>query len=167
MRRRALIVAAPAATLAASAGLGGCGFELRRPPDLPFSRLALAGFAPRSPLADEIKRTLTLTVEVVEQMNRAEAVLQSLADRREKSVTASTAAGQVRAIQLRVRFEFRLVTPGGREYIPDTVLQLSRDMSYSETFALAKEQEEQQLYAAMQTDIVQLLMRRLAEVRKG
>jgi LPS-assembly lipoprotein len=166
MRRRALIAAAPAA-LAASAGLGGCGFELRRPPDLPFSRLALAGFAPRSPLADEIKRTLALTLEVVEQMNRAEAVLQALADRREKSVTASTAAGQVRAIQLRVRFEFRLVTPGGREYIPDTVLQLSRDMSYSETFALAKEQEEQQLYAAMQTDIVQLLMRRLAEVRKG
>jgi LPS-assembly lipoprotein len=166
MRRRALIAAAPAA-LAASAGLGGCGFELRRPPELPFSRLALAGFAPRSPLADEIKRTLALTLDVVEQMNRAEAVLQSVADRREKSVTASTAAGQVRAIQLRVRFEFRLVTPGGREYIPDTVLQLSRDMSYSETFALAKEQEEQQLYAAMQTDIVQLLMRRLAEVRKG
>jgi LPS-assembly lipoprotein len=166
MRRRALIAAAPAA-LAASAGLGGCGFELRRPPELPFSRLALAGFAPRSPLADEIKRTLALTLDVVEQMNRAEAVLQALADRREKSVTASTAAGQVRAIQLRVRFEFRLVTPGGREYIPDTVLQLSRDMSYSETFALAKEQEEQQLYAAMQTDIVQLLMRRLAEVRKG
>jgi LPS-assembly lipoprotein len=166
MRRRALLACAPVA-LAASAGLGGCGFELRRPPELPFSRLALSGFAPRSPLADEIKRTLALTLEVVEQMNRAEAVLQSLVDRREKSVTASTAAGQVRAIQLRVRFEFRLVTPGGREYIPDTVLQLTRDMSYSETFALAKEQEEQQLYAAMQTDIVQLLMRRLAEVKKG
>jgi LPS-assembly lipoprotein len=166
MRRRALIAATPAA-LAASVGLGGCGFELRRPPELPFSRLALAGFAPRSPLADEIKRTLALTLDVVEQMNRAEAVLQALADRRGKCVTASTAAGQVRAIQLRVRFEFRLVTPGGREFIPDTVLQLSRDMSYSETFALAKEQEEQQLYAAMQTDIVQLLMRRLAEVRKG
>jgi LPS-assembly lipoprotein len=106
-------------------------------------------------------------VQVVEQLNQAEAVLQALVDRREKSVTASTAAGQVRGIQLRVRFEFRLVTPGGREYIPDTVLQLARDMSYSETFALAKEQEEQQLYAAMQTDIVQLLMRRLAEVKKG
>jgi LPS-assembly lipoprotein len=166
MRRRALIALAPAA-VGSLAALGGCGFQLRRPPDLPFSRLALAGFAPRSPLADEIKRTLALTLEVVEQMNRAEAVLQSLADRREKSVTASTAAGQVRGIQLRVRFEFRLVTPGGREYIPDTVLQLARDMSYSETFALAKEQEEQQLYAALQTDIVQLLMRRLAEVRKG
>ena len=162
MRRRALLALAPATALVA-----GCGFELRRPPDLPFSRLALAGFAPRSPLADELKRTLAQTVQVVEQVNQAEAVLQSLVDRREKSVTASTAAGQVRGIQLRVRFEFRLVTPGGREYIPDTVLQLARDMSYSETFALAKEQEEQQLYAAMQTDIVQLLMRRLAEVKKG
>jgi LPS-assembly lipoprotein len=166
MRRRALLALAPA-SVGGLAALGGCGFQLRRPPELPFSRLALAGFAPRSPLADEIKRTLAQTVEVVEEMNRAEAVLQSLADRREKSVTASTAAGQVRGIQLRVRFEFRLVTPGGREYIPDTVLQLTRDMSYSETFALAKEQEEQQLYAALQTDIVQLLMRRLAEVRKG
>lgn len=162
MRRRALLVLAPAAALVA-----GCGFQLRRPPELPFSRLALSGFAPRSPLADELKRTLAQTVEVVEQMSQAEAVLQSLVDRREKSVTASTAAGQVRGIQLRLRFEFRLVTPGGREYIPDTVLQLARDMSYSETFALAKEQEEQQLYAAMQTDIVQLLMRRLAEVKKG
>ena len=162
MRRRALLALAPAAAV-----LAGCGFQLRRPPELPFSRLALSGFAPRSPLADELKRTLAQTVEVVEQMSQAEAVLQSLVDRREKSVTASTAAGQVRGIQLRVRFEFRLVTPGGREYIPDTVLQLARDMSYSETFALAKEQEEQQLYAAMQTDIVQLLMRRLAEVKKG
>ena len=162
MRRRALLALAPAAAV-----LAGCGFQLRRPPELPFSRLALSGFAPRSPLADELKRTLAQTVEVVEQVNQAEAVLQSLVDRREKSVTASTAAGQVRGIQLRVRFEFRLVTPGGREYIPDTVLQLARDMSYSETFALAKEQEEQQLYAAMQTDIVQLLMRRLAEVKKG
>ena len=161
MRRRALLALAPVAVVA------GCGFQLRRPPDLPFGRLALSGFAPRSPLADELKRTLAQAVEVVEQVNQAEAVLQSLVDRREKSVTASTAAGQVRGIQLRVRFEFRLVTPGGREYIPDTVLQLARDMSYSETFALAKEQEEQQLYAAMQTDIVQLLMRRLAEVKKG
>jgi LPS-assembly lipoprotein len=162
MRRRALLVLAPAAAVVA-----GCGFQLRRPPELPFSRLALSGFAPHSPLADELKRSLAQTVQVVEQLNQAEAVLQALVDRREKSVTASTAAGQVRGIQLRVRFEFRLVTPGGREYIPDTVLQLARDMSYSETFALAKEQEEQQLYAAMQTDIVQLLMRRLAEVKKG
>lgn len=166
MKRRRLLVVA-SLPLAATPLLGGCGFQLRRAPELPFSRLALAGFAPRSPLADEIRRTLALTLDVVDDPGRAEAVLQALVDRREKSVIASTAAGQVRGIQLRVRFEFRLTTPGGREYIPDTTLQLARDMSYSETIALAKEQEEQQLYAAMQTDVVQLLMRRLAEVRKS
>jgi LPS-assembly lipoprotein len=41
---------------------------------------------------------------------------------------------------------------------------LSRDMSYSETAALAKEQEENLLYRAMQSDIVAQVMRRLASV---
>ena len=37
--------------------LAGCGFQLRGAPELPFSRIALAGFAPRSPLADELRRS--------------------------------------------------------------------------------------------------------------
>ena len=41
---------------------------------------------------------------------------------------------------------------------------LSRDMSTSETFALAKAQEEAQLFAAMQTDVVQQVLRRLSRV---
>ena len=42
---------------------------------------------------------------------------------------------------------------------------LTRDMSYSETFALAKEYEETQLLKAMQSDIVAQLMRRLSRVK--
>jgi LPS-assembly lipoprotein len=38
-------------------------------------------------------------------------------------------------------------------------------MSYSETAALAKEDEERQLYRAMQSDIVTQVMRRLASVQ--
>jgi LPS-assembly lipoprotein len=45
-----------------------------------------------------------------------------------------------------------------------TEILLSRDMNYSESLALAKEQEEQLLYRAMQTDIVAQVMRRLAAV---
>jgi LPS-assembly lipoprotein len=44
-------------------------------------------------------------------------------------------------------------------------LLLSRDMSYSESFALAKEQEESQLFRAMQSDIVAQVMQRLARVK--
>lgn len=160
VQRRRLLSSVPLLALA------GCGFELRRPPQLPFTRIALNGFAPRSPLLEELRRTLAPTVEVVADAARAEAVLQALVDRREKSVNASTAAGQVRGVQLRVRFDFRLNSPGGRELITDTSLQLARDMTYSETFALAKEQEEAQLYQAMQSDIVLQLMRRIAQLKK-
>jgi LPS-assembly lipoprotein len=156
MRRRALI-AGGAATLVA-----GCGFELKRAPVLPFRSIALVGFAPRSPLADELRRSLAASAQVIEMPARADVVFEALTDAREKTVVASTAAGQVRELQLRVRLSFRLSTPKGKLLIEPTELLLTRDMSYSETAALAKEQEEAQLFRAMQFDIVQQVMRRLA-----
>jgi LPS-assembly lipoprotein len=145
--------------------LSGCGFQLRGTTELPFSRIALEGFSDRSPLAEELRRTLSQTVQVVPSAAQAQVVLHALSDRRERSVVASTTAAQVRELQLRVRLEFRLTTPGGRELIPATELLLARDMSYSETLALAKEYEEAQLLRAMQSDIVAQLMRRLGHVK--
>jgi LPS-assembly lipoprotein len=143
--------------------LAGCGFALRQNPALPFSRLHLEGFAERSPLALELRERLADgPVQLVPARAQAEVVLQALVDRREKRVVASTSVGQVRELQLRLRFGFQATTPGGRELIPATELVLQRDLSYSESFALAKAQEEAELYAAMQTDIVQQVLRRLA-----
>lgn len=154
------------ATLAAAAGLlAGCGFQPRGTTELPFSRIALEGFAVRSPLAEELKRTLSRSAEVVPGPAQAQVVLHAMNDARERSVVASTSAGQVRELQLRVRLEFRLATPSGRELIPATELLLVRDMSFSETRALAKEYEEAQLLRAMQSDMVAQLMRRLARVK--
>ena len=147
--------------------LTGCGFALRQLPPLPFERIALSGLAERSPLGQELREQLAQSVQVVATPAQAQVLLQVLTDRREKSVVASTAAGQVRELQLRTRLGFRLSTPDGRELIPATELALSRDISYSETFALAKAQEEADLYAAMQTDLVQQLLRRLARTTPG
>jgi LPS-assembly lipoprotein len=157
--RRALVTTAVAALLTA------CGFELRGTPELPFARIALEGFAARSPLAEELKRALAQSAEVVAAPHGAQVVLLALTDARERSVVASTAAGQVRELQLRVRLTFRLATPAGAELIPTTELLLTRDMSYSENLALAKEYEEVQLYRAMQSDIVAQVMRRLSRVK--
>ena len=145
--------------------LGGCGFALRQTPPLPFRRIALNGFAERSPLGDDLRQRLADAAQVVDTPAQAEVVLQVITDKRERSVVASTAAGQVRELQLRVRFEFSLASPGGRTLIPPTELLLTRDMSYSERFALAKAQEEDELLAAMQDDIVQQVLRRLARVQ--
>ena len=53
----------------------------------------------------------------------------------------------------------------GIERIPDTELVQQRDISYSESSALAKEAEEDLLYRNMQSDLVRQILRRLAALR--
>ena len=164
MRLRRVVLMATA-VLAAALG-SNCGFELRRAPELQFSASQLKGFKDASPLARELRRSLAAsrTSRVVETADASQVVLEALVDEREKSVVASTAAGQVRELQLRARFHFRVRSPAGKELLPETEILLSRDMSYNETNALAKEQEEALLYTAMQNDIVAQVLRRLAAV---
>jgi LPS-assembly lipoprotein len=148
-------------------GLSACGFELKRAPEMRFKTVRLIGFPVRSPLADELRTSIdsSSTTRVVDTTAQAQVLLEALADSREKSVVASTAAGQVTEFTLRLRFRFRLRTPGGKELIAPTEIVQSRDLSYLETAALAKEIEEASLYRSMQTDIVSQVMRRLASVQ--
>ena len=92
--RRALLL-----TTVGSLLLASCGFELRGTPELPFSRIALEGFAVRSPLAEELKRALAQGAEVVSATDRAQVVLQALTDTRERGVVASTADGHDHTMQ--------------------------------------------------------------------
>jgi LPS-assembly lipoprotein len=159
-RRTAIL----AAGLAGSA-LAGCGFELRRTPPLAFRSMALVGFADASPLAAALRRELTRAgVELRDNPAQAQTVFDALADARERTVAASTAVGQVRELQLRVKLRFRVATPGGKLLLAPSDLLLTRDLSYSETAALAKQQEEAALFAAMDEDIVGQVLRRLASV---
>ena len=153
--------------LLATAALAGCGFELRRAPELRFRTIQLVGFRPRSPLHDELRLNInaSTTTLVVEGAAQAQVVLESIDDVREKVVVASSAVGQVTEFQLRERFNFRLRSVSGRELIPKTEILQNRDMSYTESAALGKEQEEAFLYRAMQSDIVSQVMRRLASVQ--
>ena len=161
--RRAALRLVPALLVTAAAA--GCGFRLRQPPTLPFESIALVGFAPRSPLAEEFRRQLGPQVRVLDAADRAQVVLQALVDVRERSVVAQTAAAQVRELQLRLKFHFSAHTPLGRELIPRVELLLTRDLSYSETQALAKQVEDDELFREMQTDVVAQVLRRLASLR--
>ncbi len=158
--RRAFILGLPA--LAA-----GCGFELRRAPELRFKTIYLSGFKPHSPLAEELRRQIatTMSTRVVEEPTQAEVILDGQTDKRDKGVVVSTTAGQVRELQLRLHLQFRLKTLAGKELIPSTAISLTRDMTYNERDALGKEQEEEMLFRAMQSDIAIQVLRRLAAVR--
>ena len=152
------------AALAALSSLSACGFRLRQPARLSFGSIALVGFAPRSPLADELRLQLRTQVKVLEAPDRAEVVLVALKDLREKSVVATTAAAQVREFELRLKFSFRAQRPNGQILLPKADLLLTRALSYSETLALAKEFEETELYREMQIDLVTQVLNRLASI---
>lgn len=159
MRRRRWIGALPALALAA------CGFELKHAAELHFGSIALVGFPPRSPLADELHTALARSVTVMPTPDKADVVLQSLVDQRTRKVAAYTASGQVRDIELRTVFKFSARTPSDRELIPPSQIELTRDLTYVEAKTLGKEQEEQALYREMQSDIVQQVLLRLSTVR--
>jgi LPS-assembly lipoprotein len=161
VKRRPLLLCSPLVAITTA-----CGFKLREWPTMAFRTLAFVGFQPNSPLAASLERELALaSVNVIEPPGRADAVLEALTDARERTVAASTAAGQVRELQLRTRLRFRVATPQGKLLLAPVELLQTRDMSFNETAALGKAQEEQQIFAAMDDDVVGQVMQRLAAVR--
>lgn len=165
-KRRALLIGLPALGLAA---LAGCGFKLRSSQDFAFKTIATT-FAEASLLGLEFRRTMEFNDGVrvltgAQSLDSAQVVLQITNDVREKTVVGVNSSGGVREFALRVRLKFILRTPLGKELIPETELLLQRDVSFNETAVLSKEAEEGLLYANMQTDLVQQLMRRLAAVK--
>jgi LPS-assembly lipoprotein len=96
---------------------------------------------------------------------QAEVQLVATASARERTVASYTPTRRVSEFQLRARLRYRAQTPAGRVLLPEAELVLNRELSYSETYALGKEQEEARLYADMETDIALQVMRRLGTVR--
>ncbi|RYG11918.1 MAG: hypothetical protein EON92_09470, partial [Burkholderiales bacterium] len=139
MQRRSLLTLVAGTVVL---GLAGCGFQLRQAPNYAFATL----FSPlpeTSPVGVELKRALEYDerVRVISDprlINTADVILDVLSDQRERSVVGLNASGQVREFQLRLTFRFRLRTPQGKELIPETEIVQQRDISYSETLALAK-----------------------------
>ncbi|MEI8158744.1 MAG: LPS assembly lipoprotein LptE, partial [Burkholderiales bacterium] len=84
---------------------------------------------------------------------------------REKNVVGVNASGQVREFQLKIRIQFRMRTPDGRDLIAPTEISQQRDISFNESAVLAKEAEEVLLFRDMQSDLLQQLLRRLAAIK--
>lgn len=156
-----------AAALVLGAVLTGCGFKLRGSQSFAFSSIAITPY-PGGALAQELRRSFGSAVRVLGAdvpLAQAQVVLELRGEQREKVVVGVNASGQVRELQLRLRTQFRLTTPQGKELVAQDEILQQRDFSYSESAALAKETEEAVLVRDMQTDIAQQILRRLAALR--
>ena len=168
MQRRHLLTTlalAPAAAL-----LPACGFQLRGQAHYAFRSLLLA--APEgSELGRELLRQLAASSHDLRLLlppstsAEADVTLRLLGERAQRVVLAKTVAGQVRELQLRLFVRFSLTGKDGRSWVEDTEIGQTRDMSYSETLTLAKDDEEAGLMRDMRLDIAQQLLRRLALVQ--
>jgi LPS-assembly lipoprotein len=156
----------PSSFLLAAAALllASCGFHLRGQADLPFESMYIIGsptFA--TPLSRAVRAGSK--TRITTDPKEADVTLQILGEARERSILSLSGAGRVQELQLRYRVNFRLTNKTGKELIGPNEILLKRDLLYSDSDVLGKEQEEALLYRDMQTDAVQQVMRRLQVAR--
>ena len=145
--------------------LAACGFQLRGVAGLPFETLFVPGAT--GGIALELKRNIQSgsATRVVDDPKAAEAQLLFSEETRFKEILALSTAGRVREYRLVYRVGFRVGDGKGGDFVPPSTVTLTRDVTYDDAVALAKETEEQQLYRDMQADMVQQIMRRIATAR--
>ncbi len=144
--------------------LSACGFQLRGSATLPYESLYVENAGPE--MGVELARAIrTTATRVAENPEDAQAVLQILAQQREKQILTLSGAGRVSEYRLIYRVSFRVRGRNGEELLPQQQIELRRELTYDASRALAKEGEEALLYRDMQSDAVQQILRRLSASR--
>jgi LPS-assembly lipoprotein len=144
--------------------LSACGFQLRGQQDYAFKRLAIAG-AP-----EPVKARLARLVQggsdtaVVNSPANADAIL-TLAEGRNFGTLTMNSMGLVEEYQMTYTLTYQLTGKDGTVLIPSSTIALNRAMTYSNQYATAKAAESDLLFADMQNDAVNQLIRRLSLVR--
>jgi LPS-assembly lipoprotein len=156
----------PALMVVLALTLGACGFHLRGSATVPFQTLYIPN--PKSGIALDLKRNIEAgtNAKVVDDPKAADAILELTGESREKIILSLTGTGRVSEFRLRYRVSYRVHDGKGGDYVPTSVVQLQRDVTYSDSEILAKEAEEQLLFRDMQSDLVQQVLRRLSGAEK-
>ena len=146
--------------------LAACGFRLRGTADVPFESIYLPNAT--GGVALDLKRNIQAgtRAKVVDDPKRADAIMEFSEESRQKDILSLTGTGRVREYKLHYRVGFRVLDNKGADFVPQSTIQLTRDVTFNDAEVLAKEAEEQLLFRDMQTDMVQQIMRRLAAAER-
>jgi len=155
-----------AAAAALLLALAGCGFQLRGTANVPFDSVYVPGAG--GGIALDLKRSIQAgtRAKVVDDPKQADAIIDFNLATVRKVILSLSGSGRVSEYRLVYQVGFRVRDNKGGEYVPQTNLELSRDISFNDSEVLAKESEEGLLIRDMQSDMVQQIMRRLAAAHK-
>ena len=149
-------------TLFLATVLAACGFQLRGTAALPFETLYIPGTS--GGIGLDLKRNIQsgTRTRVVDEQKLAQAVLEFTVVSSEKKILSLSGTGRVREFQLLYRVGFRVHDGKGSEFLPASLVNLTRDFTFNDTDVLSKELEEAQIFREMQADMVQQILRRIA-----
>ena len=148
--------------------VAGCGFHLRGSSNtrLPYKTMYIA-----LPETADVRIWMERYINaggqttIVGEAKEAEAVFQQLQDGRVKTILSVNTQGRVSEYRLQLNYRFRVVDAKGRELVAPNEINLSRDITYSDSQVLAKDLEEGLLWRDMNSDLVSQIMRRLAIIK--
>ncbi len=149
--------------------LSACGFHMRGSTahdNLPFKTIHVV-IPDSSAFGIELKRSLRASDEtrLVSDPKQAQVILDILGEKKTKSILSINVQGRAREYSLIYELRFRVRDSKNKEVLVPTKIALTRTLIFSESHALARENEEEMLYRDMQTDLVQQMMRRLAALK--
>jgi len=143
--------------------IAGCGFQLRGAYTLPYESIYLS-VPDYSLIGAGLKRAIRASgsTRLADTAADAQATFLPTVEEKLPIILALSSAGRVREKRLRYRYGYRIVDSKGRDLVLPGVIELNRDLTYSDSAVLAKTQEEDLLWRDMENDLIQQLMRRLA-----
>jgi LPS-assembly lipoprotein len=148
--------------------LSACGFHLRGAYSLPFDTMYI-----NQPESNELRAVIKRNVEastqtrIVDEQRDSQAILSIVSDAKLKKILSLNSAGRVREYQLTRTFVFKVTHPRGGDYLPQSSIVISREMTFDDSAVLSKEAEEILLWRDIQNDLVQQLLRRLATAKQN
>jgi LPS-assembly lipoprotein len=192
MRRRLLKQGGLAVGLLAAASLSGCGWRIRGAGyNFGFKRIMvlspgqgpvvdrslseeertklggeMAWAISGNGLAERLRRELKTRyrLQLVSRIAEAEVVCRLLQINQQRLVVGFSGSGRPREIELRTAVTFRVEDPLGRSLIATDTIELRRAISVSESEVLSTDDAEKFQISAMEEDILQQILRRLATI---
>ena len=132
---------------------------------MPFESLYIQANNPSVTI--DIKRRIQASSKtaVLDSQKDAQAILVIKKAELKKKILSVSGTGRVREFQLRYSILFRVNDQQGREIVPDTKIQVSRVLPYSDSAILSAGAEEQMLLRDMKKNAILKLMDRLGKVK--
>jgi LPS-assembly lipoprotein len=143
----------------------GCGFHLRGSAALPepMAVTFIRSDEPYSSLVDDFSAALKIRdVTVTEERSEATAVLNILENTIDTGVLSVNTSGKVLEYEIIQTIRFSVVTAGNELLVPEQTIRLNRDYVFSSTDVLGSQRENAVVRANLQTNIVNLVMLRIA-----